>query len=90
MLQFEWNPEKVRRNLEKHEVSFEEAATAFGDPLSYTFDDPDHSDEEKRFLPTGLTATGKMIVSHADREDKVCIISARALTKQERKAYEGE
>jgi len=42
MLHFEWNPEKARRNVEKHGVSFGEAATVFGDPLSYTFDDPDH------------------------------------------------
>lgn len=90
MLQFEWNPEKARRNIEKHGVSFEGAATVLGDSLSYTFDDPDHSDEEIRFLTVGLTATGKLlVVSHTDREDKVRIISARILTKQERKFYEG-
>ena len=90
MLQFEWNPKKAQRNIEKHGVSFEEAATVFGDLLSYTFDDSDHSDEETRFLTIGLTALGKMIVvSHTDREEKVRIISARALTKQERKFYEG-
>ncbi len=90
MLQFEWNPEKARRNVEKHGVSFEETATIFGGSLSYTFDDPDHSDEETRFLTIGLTATGKLlVVSHTDREDEVRIISARALTRQERNFYEG-
>ena len=90
MLQFEWNPEKAQRNIEKHGISFAEAVTVLGDPLSYTFDDPDHSDEEARFLTVGLTATGKLlVVSHTDRQDRVRIISARLLTKQERKFYEG-
>lgn len=58
-------------------------------PLSYTFDDPDHSDEEIRFLTLGLAATGKLlIVSHTDRNNKIRIISARELTKNERKFYE--
>ena len=50
MLQFEWNPEKAQRNIEKHGISFAEAVTVLGDPLSYTFDDPDHSDEEGTFF----------------------------------------
>jgi len=45
-MRFKWDPEKARRNLKKHGVSFDEAVTAFYDPLSATFDDPDHSDEE--------------------------------------------
>ena len=47
-MQFEWDPEKARRNLKKHDVSFDEAVTAFYDPLSATFDDLDHSDDEQR------------------------------------------
>ncbi len=90
MLHFDWNPEKARRNVEKHGVSFGEAATVFGDPFSYTFDDPDHSDEELRFLTVGLASTGELlVVSHTDRQGKVRIISARTLTKQERTFYEG-
>jgi uncharacterized protein len=85
---FEWDPEKAESNLQKHGVSFQEAATVFGDSLSYTFDDPDHSDEEARFLTIGLTTTGKfLIVSHTDREGNIRIISARELTKSERKFY---
>lgn len=42
-MNFEWNPQKAKSNVAKHEVSFEEASTVFGDPLSETFDDPDHS-----------------------------------------------
>ena len=90
MLQFEWNSRKARRNVEKHGVSFGEAATVFGDPLSYTFSDPEHSEEELRFLTVGLASTGNLlVVSHTDREDRVRIISARKLTKRERKFYEG-
>lgn len=89
MLHFEWDSNKNESNLEKHGVSFEEAATIFGDPFSYTFDDPDHSDEETRFLTLGLASTGKLlIVSHTDRNEKIRIISARELTKNERKFYE--
>ena len=88
-MQFEWSPEKAESNVAKHGVSFNEAITVFRDPLSYTFDDPDHSDEELRFLTFGLAITGKLlVVSHTDREDRVRVISARELTKRERKFYE--
>ncbi len=90
MLQFEWDPSKNDSNVEKHEVTFKEAATVFGDPLSYTFDDPDNSDDEMRFLTFGLASTGKLlVVAHTERGAKVRIISARELTKRERKLYEG-
>ena len=90
MLQFEWDPSKNDANVKKHGVTFKEAATVFGDPLSYTFDDPDNSDDEMRFLTFGSASTGKLlVVSHAERRDKVRIISARELTKRERKFYEG-
>jgi uncharacterized protein len=82
-------PRQSESNMQKHGVSFQEAATVFGDSLSYTFDDPDHSGEEVRFLTIGLATTGKLlIVSHTDREDNIRIISARELTKSERKFYE--
>lgn len=88
-MQFEWDPGKAARNFEKHGVSFQEAATVFGDPLSYTFDDPDHTDEELRFLTIGLAATGRLlVVSHTDRGGKVRLISARELTRKERRFYE--
>lgn len=61
-MQFEWDSDKAARNLAKHEVSFQEAATVFGDPFSYTYDDPNHSDEELRFLTFGLASSGKFIV----------------------------
>ncbi len=69
MVQFEWHPEKAHKNLTKHGVSFDEAATVFGDPLAVTIDDPDHSQEERRFLTTGLSARQRLIiVAHTDGE----------------------
>jgi uncharacterized DUF497 family protein len=79
----------VSRLQKKHGISFEEAATVFGDPLSDTFDDPDHSANETRFVTIGTSGRGKLlIVAHADRADSIRIISARELTKQERRSYE--
>jgi uncharacterized DUF497 family protein len=88
---FEWNPEKAKLNLAKHTVSFEEASTVFGDPLSETFDDPDHSVDESRFIIIGHSISGRLLfVSHTDDEKIVRIISARELTAAERKDYERE
>ena len=88
-MDFEWNENKAEGNLKKHDVSFREAATVFGDPLAITFNDPDHSIGERRLLTFGRTVTDKLIiVSHAELEDTIRIISARPMTKQERKIYE--
>ena len=74
---------------QKHDVSFHEASTVFGDPLSWTFPDPDHSIGEDRFLTFGASADGRMlIVSHTDRRDKIRIISSRKMTRIERRYYE--
>jgi uncharacterized protein len=70
-------------------VLFDEAATVFGDPLAITVDDPDHSQEEERFLTTGLSSRQRLIiVSHTDRNTRVRIISARIAAAAERKQYE--
>jgi uncharacterized DUF497 family protein len=88
-MEFEWDDAKAQRNLRKHGVSFAEAATVFGDPLAYTFFDPDHSAEEDRFLTFGTSSAGRrLLVSHADRADRTRIISARPVTRKERKIYE--
>jgi uncharacterized DUF497 family protein len=90
-MEFEWDPDKAIRNLAKHGVSFQEAATVFGDPLAMTYLDPDHSEEEDRFLTFGHSSNGRLlVVSHTDREDRTRIISARRMTRKERKAYEEE
>jgi uncharacterized protein len=65
---FEWDPSKAAQNRRKHGVSFHEAATVFGDPLALTYQDPDHSVQEQRFITVGTSNTGKLlIVAHADR-----------------------
>jgi uncharacterized DUF497 family protein len=88
-VEFEWDPRKAAKNLRKHKVSFAEAATVFGDPPSVTVRDPDHSLEEHRHITVGLSDRSRLlIVSHADRGDRVRIISARQLTRAERIAYE--
>jgi uncharacterized DUF497 family protein len=89
-LRFEWDAQKARRNVARHSVSFEDAATAFGDPLSVTIYDPDHSDDEDRFILLGSTAAGRLVlVAHAERGAGVVrIISARLASKRERRTYE--
>ena len=86
---FEWDKRKAKANDAKHGVSFEEASTVFGDPLSLTVYDPLHSDSEDRFVTIGLSADSEMlVVVHVDREDRVRIISARHATRRETRNYE--
>ena len=88
-MRFDWDKNKAASNLVRHKVSFEEAATVFGDPLSDTFDDPDHSAEERRFLIIGHSEKGRLLfISHMDDGETVRIISARELTHGERESYE--
>ena len=76
-MRFAWDQKKAPNNLAKHGVSFEEAATVFGDPLSNTFPDPDHSMAEQRFIIIGLSGQGRIVVvAHTDDGDVVRIISA--------------
>jgi uncharacterized protein len=91
MIEFEWDPVKAKMNLQKHGVAFKEAATVFKYPLSITTYDPDHSEEEDRFIAFGSSASGRLLmVAHTERGDRIRIISARELTRPERKAYEEE
>jgi uncharacterized DUF497 family protein len=90
-MDFDWDVKKAARNLKNHRVSFKEAATIFDDPLARTFDDPDHSLDEQRFITIGISEQGKLlIVAHSDRGDATRIISARETTHGERKLYEEE
>ena len=89
MLQFDWDPEKAAANATKHGVAFPEAATAFGDPLSITIPDPEHSVDETRFILVGLTYTGRLVVvAHGETGGRMRIISARPATNAERRFYE--
>ncbi len=88
-MEFEWDPDKAIGNLRKHKVSFNEAATVFGDFFGATAADPDHSDDEYRYVTVGLSNRGRLLmVAHAERRGRIRIISARKLTEIERKAYE--
>ncbi len=88
-MQFEWDPEKDRRNQAKHGVSFAEANTIFGDPLAWTVRDPDHSTGERRYLTTGYSKNQRLIiVAHTERGNRIRIISARDVTAAERRIYE--
>ncbi len=90
MLRFEWDERKAKANQKKHAVSFEEAQTVFFDDGAIEFPDPDHSDEEKRFLMLGRSFRLRiLVVSHCFRksESVIRMISARKATRKERTAY---
>jgi uncharacterized protein len=88
-MEFEWDPRKAAGNLRKHKVSFAEAATVFGDFLGITASDPDNSGEEQRYITVGSSNRGRLLmVAHAERRTRIRIISARKLTRNERRAYE--
>jgi uncharacterized DUF497 family protein len=88
-MNYDWDPRKATSNAKKHGVTFEEAGTVFGDPLAYTFSDPDHSMNEQRFLTFGLSIRQRLlVVSHAEHELGIRIISAREATAHERKIYQ--
>ena len=90
---FEWDAEKADANLRKHSVSFEEAVTAFADPLSSTIPDPLHSQGEQRFILLGLSSRQRLLVvahTEVELEDGATIrlISARAASRAEARQYE--
>lgn len=89
-LHFEWDERKSVANLKKHGVSFEEAESAFYDERAKLIDDPDHSEDEDRFILLGLSAALRvLVVCHCYRSDDgvVRIISARKATTMEVKSY---
>ncbi|MBI4629717.1 MAG: BrnT family toxin [Candidatus Rokubacteria bacterium] len=86
---YDWDPGKAISNFDKQGVSFEEAITVFGDPLAITLLDPDHSNDEERWLTTGLSSQRRLVVVwHTNRGDSVRLIGARLATPQERSSYE--
>jgi len=88
-MRFEWDSKKAASNEQKHGVTFQEAATIFGDPLSLTFEDPDHSIGEQRYITFGLSLYERLIVVlHTDRRESIRIFSARTMTRREKKIYE--
>jgi len=88
-LTFEWDDKKAAANLRKHGVSFEEAVSAFGDPLSLTIPDPEHSEAEERCVLLGMTERRRLVVVvHTEQADTVRLMSARLATPAERRDYE--
>ena len=86
---FEWDPQKSKINLQKHQVDFEEARTIFDDPLFITFLDEEHKTEEDRFITIGLSNKNRLLMmAHTERNDNIRIISARKATKNEEKFYQ--
>jgi hypothetical protein len=86
---FEWDPAKAAANILEHGVSFEEAATVFHDPLAKIHDDPDHSATERRDIIIGQSRQGRMlVVSFTERGSNIRLISARPVTRRERRDYE--
>lgn len=88
-IKFEWNPGKARRNLRKHGIDFNEASTVFADTLSITIPDPDHSEDEERWVTMGLSNRQRLlVVVHTEEEEMIRLISARTADRLERRKYE--
>ncbi|MGZ4854772.1 MAG: BrnT family toxin [Candidatus Angelobacter sp.] len=86
---FRWDVRKAAVNLKKHRTDFREAATVFDDPLSTTFPDADHSENEHRFLTIGRSVRGRvLVIAHTEDGDTIRIISARQATRREQSFYE--
>ena len=88
-MEFEWDDDKAAANVQKHGVTFEEAATVFGDPFEATMLDLKHSDTEPRMLSMGRSELDRLlVVSYTERDGRIRIISVREATPQERRSYE--
>jgi len=89
-LNFDWDEKKNQSNIQKHKVSFEDAKSAFYDDNAKLISDPDHSDDEDRFILMGMNRNLKLLVVvhvYRDNENTIRIISARKATKRETKFY---
>jgi uncharacterized DUF497 family protein len=88
-VEFEWDSRKAARNLTKHGVSFDEAATVFGDSLALIVSDPRHSADEERFVLLGFSGKQRLLaIMFTERRESIRIISARRATDFERRYYE--
>ena len=90
-INFIWDPNKNKENIKKHKISFEEAKEVFYDDKAILFDDPDHSENEERFLIIGrIQNLNICVVSHCykEKEGSIRLISARKATKKEKETYE--
>lgn len=86
---FEWDENKAKINFAKHGVSFDEAKTIFDDPFYVDFYDPDHSEDEERYIIIGQSKHGRLlVVAYTERKHSTRLISARMATRKEKDAYE--
>ena len=86
---YDWDPEKAAGNFVKHGVTFNEAATVFGDTLGWTYPDSQHSESERRWITIGMSDQHRvLVVVHAGEDEEIRIISAREATRKERGFYE--
>ena len=89
-ISFVWDENKVKENLDKHKISFEEAQTVFSDPNARMILDTEHSMDEERFILLGISSGLRLlVVIHCYREDDMVIriITARKATRNEQKQY---
>ena len=89
-IRFEWDPSKAQSNEKKHGVSFEEASTAFSDESGLVIADPDHSDDEDRFVLLGVSSSLRLLVvvhCYRDEDEVIRLISARKATRREASYY---
>jgi len=88
-LVFEWDARKAKRNVEKHGVTFDEAATVFDDVLASIFPDEDRSGEETRDIIVGYSILNRLLlVCFTERGNRIRLISARKATSLERYRHE--
>jgi len=88
-LTFEWHEQKAAENVRKHNVSFEEAKTAFNDPFLITFADRYHAETESRYISIGSSSAGRvLVIVHTERGKSIRLISCRKATPSERRVYE--
>ncbi len=86
--QFEWDNTKAAKNLRKHQVSFDEAASVFDAPMFITVVDEEHSDDEERYITIGISKRRRLLViAHTDREGQIRVINARKATRKEADFY---
>ena len=91
MITFEWDNDKNRSNKKKHKVLFEEAETVFYDDNARLIPDPDHSEDEDRFILLGLSNKMRMLVvvhTYRESDEEIRVISAKKVTRNEAKFYE--
>lgn len=89
-IQFEWDEKKAKSNLKKHGIAFSEAQSVFDDDAARLIPDPDHSEDEERFILLGISCSLKILVvvhCYRDKDSVIRLISARKATKSEENQY---